>query len=146
MTAPEGEPTKYCQTCGERIHSEAVICPECGVEQPDQSSNDRFFSFIDAYPLWAWLAGILLTVIFFGWGMVALVYFAIKGSQANFEGQSTIEIGTVLALALLGVLIVEYGGEAGTRKFWRVIGYFFLAVVVLSVLIVLLSAVVALLF
>lgn len=139
-------PTKFCQTCGEQIHAEAVICPECGVEQPGQrAGRGDTFGFVHAYPLWAWLAGIVLAFVALGWGLVALGYFAIKGSGSDFEGQTTAEILTVLALALIGVLIVEWGGAAGTRRFWRAVAWLLGGLIALGVALSVLAAVVGVL-
>jgi len=35
MSAGQQRPEKYCQACGARIDAEAVICPKCGVAQPN---------------------------------------------------------------------------------------------------------------
>lgn len=32
-------PTKFCFTCGTKIHERAEICPACGVRQPDVSQS-----------------------------------------------------------------------------------------------------------
>lgn len=120
MGATEGAPTKFCQTCGEQIHEDAVICPECGVEQPKKKSSSPT-SFVEAYPIWAWLAGVVLSIIALGWGLIPLAYFVLKGSQDDFEGQSTAEILTVLLFSLLGIVIVEVWGDSGATTFWKVI-------------------------
>lgn len=31
---------KFCTSCGESIHVDAVMCPDCGNMQPDDSSSD----------------------------------------------------------------------------------------------------------
>lgn len=30
----------YCRNCGAQIHDEAVICPQCGVQQAKPAAND----------------------------------------------------------------------------------------------------------
>ncbi|HNW51763.1 MAG TPA: TM2 domain-containing protein [Prolixibacteraceae bacterium] len=47
---------KYCFNCGAAIDSRAVVCPKCGVAQPDFSRNSSTNS--------RWLATLLLCIFF----------------------------------------------------------------------------------
>jgi len=49
---------KYCFNCGEPIDSRAVVCPKCGVPQPDHTRNKSLNSRWLATLLLCWLLGV----------------------------------------------------------------------------------------
>ena len=46
-TEQAGSDEKYCSSCGEIIKSKAEICPECGVRQEEENSNQSVDDLID---------------------------------------------------------------------------------------------------
>ncbi|MDA3879335.1 MAG: TM2 domain-containing protein [Prolixibacteraceae bacterium] len=52
---------KYCFNCGATIESRAVVCPQCGVSQPDAIRNRTLNQH--------WLATLLLCIFTGVWGI-----------------------------------------------------------------------------
>ena len=68
MSAGQQRPQKYCQACGASIDAAAVICPKCGVAQPNSAvpppiqnvTTPSHISEANSKKLAAGLCGILL--------------------------------------------------------------------------------------
>ena len=101
-------PTKYCHACGSVIDAMAVVCPPCGVLQPDTGAQGEsqkrivpalvlcfFFGFFGAHRFYVGKIGtaILQIVTFGGLGIWWLIDFVmiLIGEFSDSEGNKLVE-------------------------------------------------------
>lgn len=114
------ESSKFCVTCGSKIHEKAEICPNCGVPCADMENNKVKKSSNNYSRKSAKLAvvGIILGIVFsfIGYFFVGLA-FALGGSSLNIP-LTFLGLGILTSiLAILGIILEKYNMKIAATQY-----------------------------
>ncbi|MBZ9570560.1 hypothetical protein KQY27_03245 [Methanobrevibacter sp. TMH8] len=112
--------TKFCVTCGSKIHEKAEICPNCGVRCADIESNEAKKSSNNYFHKSAKLAvvGIILGIFFsfIGYFFVGFMY-AFSGSSLNVP-LTFLGFGLLTSVfAVFGIVIEKYNMKIAATQY-----------------------------
>lgn len=109
-TATNGQETKFCKECGEKIAKKAVVCPKCGCQVENTASaapqivienQNQNVQSQNAVPVGKeknkWVA------------LLLLLFFGAVGGHKFYEGKVGMGVLYIFTLGLLGVgVIVDF--------------------------------------
>lgn len=108
--ATNGQETKFCKECGEKIAKKAVVCPKCGCQVENTASaapqivienQNQNVQSQNAVPVGKeknkWVA------------LLLLLFFGAVGGHKFYEGKVSMGVLYIFTLGLLGVgVIVDF--------------------------------------
>jgi len=129
--------TKYCVTCGSKIHEKAEICPQCGVRCSDMQNSEvkkNTNKFRNSTTLA--IVGLILGIVFSFIGyFFSGVGAALSGSSLNLP-LTFLGVGVLASiLVVLGIVLEKYDMKIASAQyiicglFILITGYFIIGLI-----------------
>ena len=128
--------TKFCVTCGSKIHEKAEICPYCGVRCVDMENNKTKNTNRLHNSTTLAIIGIILgiTSSFIGYSLIGFMY-AFTGSSLNLP-LTFLGFGFLTSiLVVLGIILEKYDMKIASAQyivcglFLLITGYFIIGLI-----------------